>query len=154
VEAIIGFLGSAAFRYIFGWVSDFFTKKQDHVQEMARMRLQAQLDADAASRELLRLKTVTELGIKQIQVQSEADLNKIDAQGFALATVEAIKPIGIKVIDAWNGAIRPAAATISLAIWVGSIISRNFVINEFDVTMLGVVLGFYFANRSLSKEHK
>lgn len=154
MEAILGFLGSAAFRYIFGWISDFFTKQQDHVQEIAKMKLQAQIDAEAHSRELLRLKTVSELGIKQIQVQSEADLEKIDAQGFANASVAAIKPIGIRAIDAWNGAIRPAAASVSLAIWVGSIINRNFIINEFDITMLGVVLGFYFASRSLSKDAK
>lgn len=154
MEAIIGFLGSAAFRYIFGWVSDFFTKKQDHNQEMARMKLQAQLDADASVRELQRLKTVSELGIKQIQVQSEADLEKIEAQGFAAAAVEAIKPIGIRFVDAWNGSIRPSAATISLFIWVGSIINRNFVLNEFDITMVGAVLGFYIASRSIAKDAK
>ena len=40
---LISFLGSTAFRLLFGGVMDYFNKRQEHQQEMALQRLQAEI---------------------------------------------------------------------------------------------------------------
>lgn len=111
--AIVTFLGGAAFRLIWGSISDYFTAKQEAKNEIDKLTLQGKLDDMAHTREMEKMKLLSELNIKQIDVQSLADLEKIDATAFGQAAVEALKPTGNKVVDVWNGIIRPAAATIS-----------------------------------------
>jgi hypothetical protein len=58
------------------------------------------------------------------------------------------------VVDIWNGIIRPSAATIALVLWCLKLASQNWKMDEWDVTLAGTVLGFFFADRSLGKRNK
>ena len=57
-------------------------------------------------------------------------------------------------MDIWNGVIRPAAATLALVLWVGKLAAQGWKMDEWDITLAGTVLGFFFADRSLGKRGK
>ncbi len=149
--AILSFLGGAAFRLIWGSVTDFLNKKQEHKQELEAIRLQADIAAQQHARDLERLKVASELGIRELLTKGRTDLDIVDAKGFAEATAAALKPVGIRWVDAWNGIIRPCAASIALLLWVMALINSGFVLSNWDTEMVGVILGFYFAARTITR---
>lgn len=151
LEALISFLGGSAFRMIWGEVSAWFSKRQDHRNEVERMRLQADLEDRAHERNQAALRLQSELGIKLVEAKADAAALEADAAAFARAMENAWKPSGIFAIDAWNGAIRPAAATIVLALWILKLNSQGWVMSDWDVTLSGTVLGYFFADRTLGK---
>lgn len=151
---ILSFLGGNAFRLIFGEIAAYFSKKQEHAQEIERMKLQGDLEAAQHARNLESLKTQAELGVKQIQVQAEADLSKIDADAWADAVASVGKPTGIKFLDIWNGSIRPALASLAMAIIIFEVIKNGFVLTDWDRELVGGILGIYIADRHLSKKGK
>jgi hypothetical protein len=57
-------------------------------------------------------------------------------------------------VDAWNGLIRPAAATIVLFLWVAKLASQGFTMRDYDQELSGCVMGFFFANRVLAQQSK
>lgn len=152
--ALFSFLGGSVFRMIWGELSAAWTKHQDHQQEIEAMRVQAELEAGRHTRELERLRVVSDLGIKEIEVKSDAEIEAKDADAF----VEAMKTINVKTgiawVDAWNGIIRPSAATIALLLWVSWIVQSGFVPTEWDKELVGVILGFYFAHRVFASRNK
>ncbi len=152
--AIINFLGGAAFRTIWGEVAHFFTQQQDHKQEMEKMQLQASLDAAAHARNLDQLKVQSELGIKEITVKAEADINKTESDAFLAAMEQVNKPTGNYIVDLWNGIIRPSFGTLCLIIWGAKLIVQNFVPDVFDLDLFSTIVGFYFADRSLKHRGK
>lgn len=154
MSAILSFLGGSVFRMIWGEVSSFFTKKQDHEQEMERLRLQAELDDKNHQRSLENLRLQAELGVRQIEAQSAAKAEETDALAFGYAIKDAFKPTGIFFVDVWNGIIRPAAATIVLMLWVGKLASQHFTMDAWDMELSGVILGFWFASRAMSRHGK
>jgi hypothetical protein len=154
LSALVSFLGGSAFRMVWGEVSAWFTAKQEHNQEIERMRLQGELDAAQHARNLETIKVQAELGVKTIQVQAEADLERLDAQGFYEAAKDATRLTGIKIVDIWNGIIRPLTATIALYLWVAALNGQGWLMGDWDKELVAVVFGFYFASRELSKRGK
>lgn len=154
ISAIISFLGGSFFRMIWGEVSTWVTAKQSHAQELERLRLQGELDAAQHSRNLESIRVQAELGVKEIRVKAEADLDRIDAEGFYGAAREAMKPTGIWLVDLWNGVIRPLCATIAVAMWVLSLYRAGWVLGPWDQELTAAVLGFFFADRALGKRGK
>lgn len=154
LSALFSFLGGTAFRMIWGELSAWLTARQDHRHEVERMRLQAELDAAQHGRNLESIKVQAELGVKTIQVQAEADVSRLELEGWSGAVREALKPSGIWVVDVWNGVIRPLAATIALILWVGALNRQGWMMTAWDQELVGVVLGFFFASRELSKRGK
>lgn len=153
ITALLSFLGGNVFRMIFGEVVSWLNKKQDHAQEMERMKLGAELDAKRHAKNLDAQRFQAEMGIKTIEVQSEAFINQSEAMGW----VEAVKATAIKTglvwIDAWNAGIRPAVAT-----WAILMITLNefgvFVLSENSIAVCSSALGIYLADRSLFKRGK
>lgn len=152
--AIFSFLGGSVFRMIWGEVSSFITAKQDHSFEVERMRLQGDLDAAQHARNLESLKVQADLGVKTIQVQAEADIGKIETDGWYAAVRQAMVPTGIKWVDAWNGIIRPLAASIVILLWVLALNTQGWKMSAWDMELCGVILGFFFASRELTKRGK
>lgn len=152
--ALLSFLGGSVFRMVWGEVSSFINKKQDHKHEIEMLKLQSELDDKAHQRTLEAQKAQAELGIKTIEAQSIAAVDKAEADAFGLAISQAFKPTGYSVVDIWNGIIRPCAATIALALWVMKLVANNFVMDDWDRELGGAVLGFFFADRSLGKRGK
>jgi predicted dehydrogenase len=151
VEALFSFLGGSVFRMIWGEVSSWYNKKQDHQFEIERMRLQADLEDKAHERMQASLRLQSELGIKTIEAQAEAAALTADAEAFANAMKDAFKPTGVYWVDVWNGIIRPSAATIALGLWVLKLNTQSWTMQDWDLTLTGTVLGFFFASRELAK---
>lgn len=154
LAALFSFLGGSVFRMIWGEISTFLNKRQDHAHEVELMRIQAELDKQAHDRTLETLRLQSELGVKQVQVQAEAAIEKADADAFSVAMANAFKPSGIKFVDAWNGIIRPSYATVGLVLWAIKLYAQGFKMDDFDVTLFGTIAGFFFADRSLGKRGK
>ena len=153
-SALFAFLGGSVFRMIWGELSAWVTARQDHEQEMDRLRLQGELDAAQHARQQEAIKNQAALGIETIRVQGDIDVSLLEAQGWAAAVASANKPTGIRWVDAWNGIIRPMAASIAILLWVLALNTQGWKMSEWDMQLVGVVLGFFFASRELMKRSK
>ena len=154
LSAIISFLGGSAFRMVFGEVSHWITAARDHKREVEMMRVQGELDAAQHQRNMESIKLQAELGVKTIAVQAQADLSKLDADGFYSAVSQAMKPSGIFLVDLWNGIIRPLCATIAIMQWVKALGNQGWIMAAWDMEMVAAILGFFFADRSMGKKGK
>lgn len=152
--ALFSFLGGSVFRMVWGEVASFVNKRQDHKQEVERLKLQAELDDKNHQRTLEAQRVQAELGIKTIEAQAVAAVDKSEADAFGIAMSQAFKPTGYSVVDIWNGTVRPCAATIVLILWVMKLHANNFVMDDWDKELGGAVLGFFFADRALGKRGK
>lgn len=154
MSALFSFLGGSAFRMIWGEVSAYFTRKQEHALEVERMKVQGELEAAQHARNMESIKTQADLGVKTIQVQADADLARIDAGAWAQAVADVGKQTGIRFIDIWNGTIRPLLATVAIAIVLFEVVKNGFVLSEWDRELVGAILGIYVADRTLGKRGK
>lgn len=156
--ALLNFLGGAAFRAVWGGVSSYFDKRQDHKHEMALLKMQAELDDKKAANALAAQRLQAELGYKTINVQADADVSRVEADAFRAAMERAAQPTGIKWVDAWNGVIRPAYATAGLTLWLwwelNHMAISGWVVSAWSLDLIAAVAGFYFANRELGKRGK
>ena len=153
ITALLSFLGGNAFRMIFGEVVALMNKSQDHEQEIERMKLQAQFDAEQHARNLAAQKLQADMGVKVIEVQSQAAIDQVDAQGWLSAVTATAQKTGIMWVDGWNATIRPAVAT--WAIVMMSLAEFGlFVLNENTIVVCSAALGIYLADRSLFKRGK
>ena len=152
-SALFSFLGGSVFRMIWGEISHFLTAKQEHAQEIERMRLQGELDAAQHARNLEAIKVQADLGVKTIQVQAEAAVSQIEAEGWLEAVKATGRAIGIAWVDAWNAAIRPAVAT-----WAVAMMTANYFelvkLDENGWMVCSAALGIYLADRALLKRGK
>jgi S-formylglutathione hydrolase FrmB len=116
MSALLSFLGGSAFRAVWGEFSAWMNKRQEHKYEIQRMELQGKLDGDTHARNMEANRLQAELGIKTIEVKSDADQAVLAAEAFREAMKQAAVPTGIKWVDAWNASVRPAFASVSLFI--------------------------------------
>jgi len=154
ISALVSFFGGTAFRIIWGELSSWWTKRQDHSQELDRMRLQAQLEADAHQRNMESIKLQAELGVKVIEAQSAASLAGIETAAWSELVGSTTRLTGITFIDIWNQSVRPMLATLAIIVVVSQIISNGFMMSDWDRELFGAILGIYVADRSLSKRGK
>lgn len=156
--ALISFLSGSAFRMLWGEISTWVNNRQEHKHEIERMKLQGVLDAELHARNLAGIKLQAELGIKTVQVQAEADVSRIETEAWRSAIENMQKPTGVIWVDAWNGMIRPSWGTCALVLWMWYEFSHmsinSWVISAFSLDLIAVVVGFYFADRSLRKRGK
>lgn len=154
ITGLLSFLGGNVFRMIFGEVIAFLNKKQDHAQEVDRMRLQGELDAAQHGRNMEAVTIQAQLGVKTIQVQAESAIGQIEAEGWLSAVNATAKVIGIAWIDGWNAVIRPGVATWSIIMMTLGEIGAITSLSENTIAVCGVALGIYLADRSLFKRGK
>jgi hypothetical protein len=167
MSAVVAFLMSAGGRLLFSYVADWFNKHQQHTQEMAMLKMQAELDDRRHERDMQSIRLQSDLKIEQVQVAGDIDLEKIRDAGFfrAIEAAENAPLTGIKFVDGWNRCIRPGWATVALLLWVlkvGAQIVQVFtndgnlgqVMDAFDTALLASIAGFYFANREIAKGNK
>jgi predicted phage tail protein len=147
ITALISFLGGSAFRLIFGAVMDFFNKKQDHEHEMELQRLQSELEEQRHVRDLARIRLQSDLKVEEVKVVADAAISTAEANAFVEAVRATAVKTGVWWADAWNAAIRPAGATVSLVIWVATMIAAGFVLREFDQTLIAAFLGVFVGER-------
>ena len=152
ISALFSFLGGSAFRMIWGQVADYVEKRQNHQHEIEMLELQADMDKVRHSMDIDRLKVSSELGIKEVVIKADAEVDKLDAEAFMQAMKAANQKTGIIFVDAWNGIIRPMAASIAIILWVAALHRVGYVMSEWDKELVAVVLGFFFASRVLVRE--
>lgn len=153
-SALFSFLGGSAFRMVWGEVSAYFTRKQEQKMELERMRLQGDLDSAAHARNMESIRLQADLGVKVIEAQREADADRIAAGAWASLVEGTTKLTGLKFIDYWNQAIRPALATMAMVVVVAQVVQNGFVLTDWDKELVAAILGIYVADRSLSKRGK
>lgn len=153
-SALLSFLGGSVFRMLWGEIAAFLNKKQDQAHEIVLLNLQRDIDDSEHIRNQEMLRLQAELGLKVVEAQSQATVDKVEAEAFNEALQRAFLPTGNKFVDVWNGVIRPAAATIALALWVAKLVEQNFRMGDWDMELVGAILGFFFADRSLGKRGK
>ena len=154
LSAILTFLGGSAFRMLWGELSSWLNKKQDHEHEKELLELHARLEDKAHERNKDLLQLQHTLGVQMVEVQKDADVQRAEATAFAEAMKTAFTPIGIKWVDAWNAVIRPQFAQFALVLWFLKVYHQNFVMDEWDQGLAAGVLGFFIADRSLGKRNK
>lgn len=153
ISALISFLGGSVFRMLWGEISSFLTKRQDHAQEMDRLRLQGDMDANQHARNLESIRVQAELGVKTIQVQAEANISELESTAWLEAVKSTTKTIGIAWVDAWNATIRPGVATWAIVMMtLGEL--RLMTLSENTLSIASVALGIYLADRNLMKRGK
>lgn len=152
--ALVSFLGGSAFRMVWGEISSYFQKKQEHAQEMEMARLQGELEGQRHERDMARIKLQSDLGVKEVQIAGDVAIQAKEADAFVEAIKAAAIPTGVKWVDAWNGVIRPLTASLALALWFWAFIGQGFVLYAWDLELMGTALGFFFADRSLGKRAK
>ena len=147
MTALISFLGGSAFRLVFGAIMDWFNRQQDHAHEVALLRAQADLDAARHQRDLDRIKLQADLKVTEVKIVADA----AEQQAMNTAFIEAVRATTIKtgnsVIDAWNGSIRPAGATIALLLWIGSLVVADMRFSDFDRELIAAFLGVFVGDR-------
>lgn len=154
ISTLFSFLGGSVFRMLWGEVSSYFNKKQDHEQELERMRLQNDLDTAQHDRNTAAIRLQAELGIKTIQVAAEGKVAEIETDAWLEAVKGTTRPIGIWFIDAWNGVIRPLVATWAIVIISIDFASQGWVMDENSWMLCSAALGIYLADRALFKRGK
>lgn len=154
LTGLISFLGGSAFRMIWGEASAFLTRRQEHAQEVERMRLQEELAAAQHARNLDSIRLQADLGIKVIEVARDAELAMVEASAWERAVDQVGRLTGIKVIDLWNQSIRPLLATLAILVVVGEVIVAGFVLSDWTRELVAAILGLYVADRSLAKRGK
>lgn len=153
IEAILSFLGGSTLRMVWGELSAYLTRKQDHQHEVERMKLQADLDAGQHARTLQSLKLQGELGVKTIEVQSEGAVDQLEAQGWLEAVKATGRATGVRWVDAWNSAIRPGVATWGIVMLTAEAM-RLLVVTDGTASVVYAFLGIFAADRSLGKRGK
>lgn len=153
ISALLSFFGGSVFRMLWGEISTWLTRKQDHAHEIERLRLQAEIDAAQHGRNLEAIKVQAELGVQTIRVAAEGEVDKITAEAWGEVVKGTTRQSGIWLVDLWNGVIRPGLATIAIAMWVGHV-AGWWVLDEQSWVLVGSVLGIYLADRTLFKRGK
>lgn len=154
ISALISFLGGSVFRMLWGEISSWMTARQDHAHELARLRLQAEIDQAQHERNLAAIRLQHDMGVDVVRVQGEAQIGGIEAEAW-LSTVKATAAqTGIWLVDLWNGIIRPFGATLCLGLVVLHFYRHNWVLDEQGWGLIGAFLGIYVADRSLFKRGK
>jgi len=155
IEAILSFLGGSTLRMVWGEVSAFLSRKQDHAHEIERMRLQADLDGAAHARTLSSLRLQGELGVKTVEVQAAGAVDQLEAEGWLEAVKATGRSTGVAWVDAWNSMIRPFGASWALAILTSH--EAGLLVNPLSDGTAQVAyafLGIFVADRSLGKRGK
>lgn len=153
ISALVSFLGGSVFRMLWGELSAWLTKAQDHKHELDRMHLQAELDRSQHQRHIESIRVQAELGVKTIQVQAEAAIGELEAQGWVEAVKGTTKTVGIKWVDAWNAVIRPGVATWAVLMMTAGELGL-MLLSDNTLAVTGAALGIYLADRNLMKRGK
>jgi len=154
MSALFSFLGGSVFRMIWGEASAYFTRKQEHAEEMALLELQEKIEDARHERNVASMQLQHQLGIETIQVQSEAAISKSEVDAWSQAVADVGRKTGIKFVDTWNGGIRPLLASMAIVMVFAEIVALGFMMTDWHKELFGAVLGLYVADRSLKHRGK
>lgn len=154
ISTLISFFGGSVFRMIWGELSAFLTKRQDHQYELEHLRLQADLDAQRHARDLERIRLQSDLGVKEVQIKGDIENSRIEIDAWSKLVEDTTRLTGIAFIDAWNKGIRPLLATLAIIAVVAEVAVLHFILSDWHRELIGAILGIFIADRSLAKRGK
>jgi hypothetical protein len=152
--ALLSFLGGNVFRMLFGEISAWITKLQDHKQEMERLKFQAEQDDKQHERQMAMITLQHQQGVEVVRVQGEIDLTKLDALAFQTGVELTGKTTGIKWVDAWNASIRAALATEMMCLITLYYYQAGWKLDANGWELAGAALGIFVADRTLYRRGK
>ncbi|MFN7610818.1 MAG: hypothetical protein ACK5QX_07775 [bacterium] len=153
ISAILSFLGGSAFRLVWGEVAAWLNRRQEHAQELDRLRLQGDMDAAQHARNMESIRVQAELGVKTIEVKAEAESARIETEAWLDAVRATGRSVGVKWVDAWNASIRPGVATWALAM-LSAEAAALVALSDGAASVCYAALGLYLADRALAKRGK
>lgn len=153
MSAILSFLGGSVFRMMWGEISAYVTKNQEHKHETELLVLQQEADFAAHARNIESLKTQSDLGIKKVYVEHQAALEEGELDVWLEAGKGINTKTGIAWIDGWNQSIRPGVATIAVIAMLIEIALLGH-LTDWHREVFSAALGLFLADRSLTKRGK
>lgn len=153
ITTLLSFLGGATFRMLWGEVAAWMQRKQEHAQELDRMRLQADLDDRRHAREQEAIRTQADLQVQVIRVQGEQAVGEIEANAWLEAVKATGRQTGVRWVDAWNASIRPACATWALVMLTCEAFKVATLTDSIQA-VASAALGLFLADRTLAKRGK
>lgn len=153
LSAILSFLGGSVFRMLWGEIAAWVNRRQEHANEMERMRLQAELDDRRAERELRAIREQAAMQIEVVRVQGEQAIGEVEADAWLEAVKATGRQTGLKWVDGWNAAIRPAVATWAVVMLSAEAL-KWLTLTEATASVCFAALGLYLADRALAKRGK
>ena len=134
---LFSFLGGTAFRWLFGELIGFFKARQEHQQEIERLRLEHDLERERAQWQREAAQDAAAAGLRVIEAQSEAARGAAADAAF-VAAVQAVGAVSEQAgavaqrpgfvgwlagfAVALNAFIRPELAQVSILLIVGNAI--------------------------------
>lgn len=149
--SLLAFLGGSTFRMLWGEVSGWLNRQQDHRHQLELLELQERVSAAQHERNLAAQRLQAELGIQVIEVQSQAHVAGIEAQAWLEAVKATGQRSGYWIADAWNAVIRPSLATWSIVMITGDTVGW-WRLSENGWMLASAALGIYVADRTLFKK--
>lgn len=149
MSGLLSFLGGTAFRWLFGELIGFFKARQEHQQEIERMRLSLEQDAQRHQWQQEAIAAHAAAGVKVIEAQAQAAAGAAADAAF-LAAVQGVGQASMRAdwIGAWNAAIRPALATVGILLLVGqSLAPAHVVLSALVLELICAVLGVFVGER-------
>lgn len=145
MSGAIAFLGSTAFRWLFGEVLDFFKRRQEASNEIALRKLEHEIARDTHQWQQEAIKAQAEAGIRVIEAKAQATAQEAADKAF-LAAVEGVGLAAQRPdwIGAWNAMIRPLLATIAIACLVAEsfgVLTLSLLLADICAAVLGVFVG-------------
>ncbi len=153
MSAILSFLGGSVFRMMWGEISAYVTKNQEHKHEKELLVLQQEADFAAHARNIESLKTQSDLGIKKVHVEHQATIEDGELEAWIEASKATGTKSGILWIDGWNQSIRPGVATIAVIAMLIEIALLGH-LTDWHREVFSAALGLFLADRSLTKRGK
>ena len=153
LSTLFSFLGGTTFRMLWGEISAWWNKKQDHEFEIERIKIQEGIDAKQHERNLEAIRVQADLGIKTVTVQADNHIREIEAAAWATVSESTTKQTGIRWVDAWNATIRPGVATWAVVMMTLSEFTV-IILSESSWSVASAALGLYLADRTLLKRGK
>lgn len=147
ISALLTFLGGVTFRLLIGHLFDFMTRWQEQRNELARIKLQGEVEAAQHARQLEAVRAQYEMGIKVIETQAQAHVTAAEADAVLEAVRATSRPTGNKLVDTWNGGIRPFLATVCIALWISALHQRDWVLDDWDRALMSMALGIFIGGR-------
>lgn len=154
ISTVVSFLGGSAFRLIFGEVSAWFDKRQEHRHEIARLAQQADFEALAHARSLESIRLQAELGVQTIRVQGDADMARLDAEAFRDTAAGLTRSTGFRWIDGANASVRVTLAYLCMSLFVAHYAKAGWILDVAALELCGAVFGVYLADRQLFRRGK
>jgi hypothetical protein len=155
ISAILSFLGGSMFRMLWGELSAYFNKKQDHKHEVELLKLQDQISAAQHERNLAAIKIQAGMQVKVIEVAAQGDVDRTLAKAWEAAVEATARSTNIWFVDLWNATIRPLGATWALSMlsanefgWLSQPLSENTQMVAY------AFIGLFVADRTLGKKGK